>query len=474
MRKTRSNTKKSPDWFAIILLVGFVLSAGVTAYLAFNTGRNVATSQQDAQSVDTLPTLAPTPIIYNIDENSPLQGSGNRPDSKPWEEDQSITILLLGLDTRKWKPANGAGLTDTIILATLDPKKHAAGLLSIPRDLWIENLSPDPAFSPSKINQVYMIGEGTGYPGGGPGLLMDTLEKFLGTSIDYYATIDFKTFIALVDALGGVKINVKETLIVDPSPGVDDGMKKIKPGSQVLPGGLALGYVRTRNTEEGDFGRAARQQQVLIGLQQRIINFNMLPRLIREAPNLYREFSDGIETNLTLRQIIALGWQSQQIIAEDIHYQVISPPLVEATMHGNFYVLIPDPAKIRAAWDGILSHDAAELAPQATKEVPLVELVAEENAEIAVYNGTNHPGLAGNTADFLSKAGFHVPEVGNAEKYTEKTTIYDYSGKPYTVQYLLKTMELSEAHFSYRYQPETTYDILIILGEDWAAQNPMP
>ncbi|MEA2007521.1 MAG: LCP family protein [Chloroflexota bacterium] len=473
MRNTPSNTKKTPDWFALILVAGFIISAGITAYLAFNTGRDVATAQQEAQSPAILPTLAPTPVIYSLDENAPLQDSGNRPDSPSWDENESITVLLMGLDTRTWKQDGGAGLTDTVILATFDPQTRRAGLLSIPRDLWIE-IPGDPQYSPCKINQVYMIGEGTGYPGGGPELLMDALEQFLGTTIDYYASVDFNTFIALVDAVDGVKIDVQETLIVDPSPGVDDEMKKIEPGVQVLPGGLALGYVRTRDTAEGDFGRAARQQQVLVALQQRVGNFDMIPTLIGEFPNLYREFSDGIETNLTLNQLIALGLDIKKIHSENIHYKVISPPLVEATMHENFYVLIPDPAKIRAAWDNILNPTASELAPQATKEISLKSLVAEENAQIAVYNGTSHPGLAGDTAYFLSRNGVSVPEVGNADQYAEQTFIYDYSGNPYTIKYLLEIMGLSEAHLSYRYQPEAVYDILIVLGDDWAVQNPLP
>ncbi|OQX64949.1 MAG: hypothetical protein B5M51_02140 [Anaerolinea sp. 4484_236] len=473
MRNTSSNTKKSPDWLTLILIVAFLISAGITAYLAFGTGRDLAAAQQEAQSPAMLPTLAPTPTRHSLDENAPLQDSGNRPDSTPWDENEPITVLLMGLDTRTWKPDGGAGLTDTIILATFDPQKQSAGLLSIPRDLWIE-IPGDPQYSPCKINQAYMIGEGTGYPGGGPGLLMDTLEQFLGTTVDYYASVDFNTFIALVDAVGGVKVDVQETLIVDPSPGVDDEMKKIEPGVQVLPGGLALGYVRTRDTAEGDFGRAARQQQVLVALQQRVMSYDMIPTLIGEFPNLYREFSNGIETNLTLKQLIALGLASKDISLENIHYKVISPPLVEATMLENFYVLIPDPAKIRAAWDGILNPTAPELAPQATKEISLTSLVAEENARIAVYNGTSHPGLAGDTADFLKRNGFHVPEVGNADKYAEQTFIYDYSGNPYTIEYLLTIMDLSNAHLSYRYQPEAVYDILIVLGADWAAQNPIP
>jgi len=354
MSKFPSIPNNLQKWLTPILWAAFLFSAIITAYLAFNAGGDIATAQQNAQSADLSPTLPPTPVIDNLQESISLQTNTNRPASQEWNEKEPIVILLIGLDTRTWKENSGPGLTDTIILATLDPKNQTAGLLSVPRDLWIG--IPVPEYSPCKINQAYMIGEGTGYPGGGPGLLMDSLKQFLGTEINYYASVDFRTFIALVDAVGGVKVDVQETLIVDPSPGVDDEMKKIEPGRQVLPGGLALGYVRTRNTQDGDFGRAERQQQVLVALQQRLVNFDILPQLITKFPNLYRELSEGIETNLTFKQIIALGWEGQKVPYENIHHTIIREPLVEiGTSPQGFWILIPEPVQIRAVWDNILT-----------------------------------------------------------------------------------------------------------------------
>ena len=472
MPNSPSTSNNPQKWLTPLLWAAFLLSVIITAYLAFNAGGDIATAQQNVQSTDPSPTLPPTPVIVVMEDDIPLQTRSNRPASQEWNNEEPIVILLIGLDTRTWKEDSGPGLTDTIILATLDPENHSAGLLSIPRDLWIG--IPVSEYSPCKINQAYMIGEGTGYPGGGPGLLMDTLDQFLGTEINYYASVDFKTFIALVDAVGGVKVDVQETLIVDPSPGVDDEMKKIEPGRQVLTGGLAIGYVRTRDTPDGDFGRAERQQQVLIALQQRLINFDMLPQLIKEIPSLYRELSEGIETNLTLRQLITLGWEGQKVPSENIHHTVIREPMVEiGTSPEGLWILIPEPTQIRAAWDNIL-HSTADLAPQATLTSSLEELVAEEDAQVTVQNGTNRPGLAGDAAEFLRTKGINVADVENAEEYSEQTYIYDYSGKPYTIEYLLWIMGLNETHLYHRYNPDSPHDILIVLGADWAENNPLP
>jgi hypothetical protein len=88
-------------------------------------------------------------------------------------------------------------------------------------------------------------------------------------------------------------------------------------------------------------------------------------------------------------------------------------------------------------------------------------------------NATSSPGLASVTADFLEAKGFQVGEVGNADKYKDQTLIYDYSGKPYTVQSLLHAMGYTQNRLFYRSDPSVTADIVIVLGADWIQENPM-
>ena len=190
-----------------------------------------------------------------------------------------------------------------MILVTLDPLNKTAGMLSIPRDLWVEI----PGFKHGKINTAYYLGDAYKLPGGGPGLAVKTVEQFLGVPINYYAQVDFGAFVRFVDELGGVKINVPEPITVDLLGSGSATKKNLKPGVQVLPGEWALAYARNRYTKGGDFDRSRRQQQVILGIRNRILDFNMLPTLISKAPQLYQELASGVHTNLSLEQVNRLA-----------------------------------------------------------------------------------------------------------------------------------------------------------------------
>src|SRR5690606_15522016 len=146
---------------------------------------------------------------------------------------------------------------DTMIVLSVDPVAKTAGMISVPRDLW----AVIPGFTPNKINTAYYFGELYKIPGGGPELAMRTVEQTIGVPIDYYAVIDFDSFVKFIDLIGGVKVDVQSAITVDPV-GSDTNPKNLKPGVQVLPGAVALAYARERHVEGGDFSRSERQQQV--------------------------------------------------------------------------------------------------------------------------------------------------------------------------------------------------------------------
>ena len=178
-----------------------------------------------------------------------------------WDGVGRVTILLLGLDYRDWEAGSEYSRSDTMILLTLDPLSHTAGILSIPRDMWVAI----PGFQHGKINTAYYLGDAYKLPGGGPGLAVDTVEQFLGVPINFYAQIDFQAFVRFIDELGGVKIDIPEPITVDLLGSGAKTKKTLQPGVQVLPGEWALAYARARNTGGGDFDRAKRQQQVILG-----------------------------------------------------------------------------------------------------------------------------------------------------------------------------------------------------------------
>ncbi len=123
--------------------------------------------------------------------------------------------------------------------------------------------------------------------------------------------------------LAGLKINVPEKITIDLLGDGSNTIKNLKPGSQVLPGEYALAYAGARHTEGGDFDRAGRQQQVILGIRDRILSLNMLPTLISKAPQLYQELASGIRTNLSLEQMIQLSLLAQQVPSENIKQGIL-------------------------------------------------------------------------------------------------------------------------------------------------------
>ena len=153
-----------------------------------------------------------TPVATSI---APPPPSASIPDSNlppAWDGASRITILIIGLDYRDWEAGLGAPRSDTMILLTIDPLTKTAGMLSIPRDMWV-NI---PGFGYSRINTAYSSGEGSKLPGGGPALAMKTVEQFLGVPVQYYAQVDFGTFVQFINLIGGIDIYNDQELRLDP------------------------------------------------------------------------------------------------------------------------------------------------------------------------------------------------------------------------------------------------------------------
>lgn len=451
------------------LVIALAIASVVTAYLTFKAVRNLVAGWNLTDlpglslSQNTTPVAdgGPTP-----DPNAPLQPSSG-PTPQPWDGASRVSILIMGLDYRDWEEDQGAPRTDTMILFTIDPLTRSAGMLNIPRDLWV-NI---PGFEPNKINVAYRFGELYNLPGGGPGLAMKTVEGVLGVPINFYALIDFYAFERFINEIGGVEIDVPAELKVDPlGPG---NTVFLEPGTQTLSGEVALAYARARNTEGGDFDRAQRQQQVVLAIRRQVLNLNLLPTLISKAPVLYQEIASGVHTNLTLEQSIRLAVLAQQISLENIKRGVIGPPdhVTLAQSPEGLDILRPVPDQIRLLRDEIFTSDPGA-GPAAIATDP-ADLIEEEAARLSVLNGTFTAGLAAETSDYLSSRGLTVSRTDNAQQSYNQTTLIVYNGKPYTVQYLVNTMAIDERRIFFSYNPDSEVDIEINLGEDWAANNPL-
>jgi LCP family protein required for cell wall assembly len=352
------------------------------------------------------------------------------------------------------------------MLFTYDPETNMARMLSIPRDLWVAI----PGYENGKINTAYPLGEIYQISGGGPQLAMTTMETLLGISIDYYALMDFRLFSRFIDEIGGVKINIPEQLKISLMSGKT---KEITPGLQTLNGEVALAYVRARNTPGGDFDRVQRQQLVLMGIRNRILDLDLIPTLIAKAPLLYGEFSDRIRTNLTPNDLFKLAIALQGVPTENIQLTAITlDDVTFSTSPEGLEILVPIPERIRQVRNEVFVFDPPLSPVQTSKTVS--QLIAEEAAKIAVLNGTIIPGLAAQTSDFLKSKTLNITITDIASETYVSTTLIDYTGNPYTVQYLVSLMNIKPTFIIHTYNPDSDIDIEITVGDDWVQSGVLP
>ncbi len=203
---------------------------------------------------------------------------------------ERINILLLGKAVPGYP---GSDLTDTIILASLNPTTYTCSLLSIPRDLYVR--VPNTKMS-TKINAIYVQGMKSGGHEKGIELLEQTITEVTGQKIDYYAMVNFSAFEQMVDLVEGVDVTLDEDIYDNRYPGPNYSYQtfEIKKGDHHLDGATALKYVRVRHDGGGDFGRARRQQQVLEALKNKFFK----ERDLRESLDFFNKSLKVVEKNV--------------------------------------------------------------------------------------------------------------------------------------------------------------------------------
>jgi polyisoprenyl-teichoic acid--peptidoglycan teichoic acid transferase len=403
----------------------------------------------------------------------PFEPAGDKvpvyyPTPQAWDGKQRVNILILGLDYGDWNnpDRDGPARTDTMLVFSIDTNSHEAGILSIPRDLTVDIPG---MIRPNKINTAHRFGEYYNLPGGGPGLSMKTVEQLLGVPIDYYARIDFYAFEKLIDEIGGVELDVPEEITVDPLG--PQNTVTLLAGRQHLDGATALAYARARNTPNGDFDRAIRQHQVILAVQERVMKIQMLPLLIFKAPRLYKQISEGIQTNLPLEKAIRLAWLSRRIEADDIQTGAIGRGQLYVEMtEENVALFRASPERVRLEIERVFGLSADEFG-----QLPdLQERMQAEEPRVFILDGTGVEGLGKRTADYLEAQGFLVEDVFLAEEPPGRTGLIDYTRKPYAVQYLTRLMAIYHSDIKVKPDPGSPVDVMIMLGKDWARNKTVP
>ncbi len=451
-----------------ILGVAFIISALITGFLVFRFVREEIRTTNIFQ----LPGVAIDSSQTGGTTNSGEPGqdqvtSGFIAIEEPEIDFTSrINVLVMGLDYRDWEADEGPARSDTMMLLTLDPVTKTAGLLSIPRDLWV-NI---PGFGQDKINNAYFLGEANRLPGGGPELASRTVEEFLGIEIHYWAQIDFTAFVQFVDYIGGVKLDIQYPIKVS----LIGSNKKVKlePGIQVLPGEIALAYARNRTEGDGDFSRAQRQQEVVLAMRRQLVRTDIdIQKIFLGNPRgVWDIFADNIQTNIPFIDAFSLGKLALQINPEQITQHVIAPPeyVTHAFSPDGLSILKPITQNIRILRDEMFTPSGI-VGPGAVGADPAV-LMQSEAAKLGVYNGSTITGLAGLTDEYLRGLNVNVVEVGNADR-VPSTTIYDYTGNPYTVQYLVNLMGIQPTRIFNSFDPASSIDVAIVLGDEWSVPS---
>lgn len=365
--------KSWPSRVMLVSLILCVLALGVLGNFTMRRIRQRAAATMLSTSIPTTPDAVevPQPTTPNSQPTTEAivtEGAEPPPATTPLSPIRRslgrTTILLLGSDVREQD--DGPGQMDTIMLLTLDPTTGQAGVLSIPRDLWV----PIPNHLNGRINTAYYLGDVGDYPGGGPALAMETVRRNLGVAVQHYVRVDFQGFVKLVDLIGGIDINV-ERAVDDPNypfwgPDGEEvfGQLTIEAGPQHFGGDMALKYARTRYST-GDIDRTRRQQQILRAVLKRVTDLKLLPELLNNAPEIYATLQASVQTDMPLDVIVKLATQAFQVDRANIRFKVIDNTCVRPwTTPNGGQVLLPLWDKIRPLRDEIFAVSASPASPQ--------------------------------------------------------------------------------------------------------------
>lgn len=276
------------------------------------------------------------------------------------EADGRTNLLLLGSDKRSTSTVELGNLTDTLLLVSIGRVEHDVVMISLPRDLWVE----DPRGAKSKINEVYVNNELTTTDEvSGGAAIMDVIENVLGVPIHYYAVVNFDLFQDAINILGGIDVDV-ETSFIDyyyPVEGKENAPRaeryetvEFEAGLQQMDGDTALKYARSRkgtNGENTDFARSERQQKVIAAIKNKAISLETIVNPVK-IKELYDLYASDVDTNIEFADVQSFYLLSQQIDFDKVISIVLDDRSaadeggllyapIDNELYGGRYVLIP-------------------------------------------------------------------------------------------------------------------------------------
>ncbi len=455
-KRTRRHTYILAAIFAaIVAAVAFVGASA--SYRAVNNGTNVLSE------IKNVPGIA--------DIRHFVSGPG---DVKPipLTNKTRINILLLGIGG---DGHDGAQLTDTILLASIDFQNQRAALLSIPRDL----AYPLGEGRFEKINAVNAYAE-QDHPGEGAARTADAMGKLLEINIDHVVRVDFRGFASFIDTIGGVDVNVERSFTDTQYPTADNGPNpdqwmtvSFSKGLQHMKGDRALQFVRSRhgnNGEGSDFARSRRQQLVTAAVRDKLLSLGTLVNPQKLAA-LYSVVAKHVQTDLSPWDVINLAPRLASIPWKSVTTRVLTDApdgqLVAANVNGA-YMLFPR----KQDWSEIRDITQNPFTTS-TEPITTTQPVAQP-IRIEVKNGTTRTGFAAQVAAHLEKNGYEVTAFGNAiRRGYEQSVIYDLTGgkKPVELAALRKLLNATVSITSPSQLSKSKDTMRVILGDGLAPET---
>ncbi len=357
----------------------------------------------------------------------------------------NINIVLLGTDQR---PGQINWRTDTIILLTINQTEKTVGMLTIPRDLYV-NI---PSVGKQRINTADFYGEYYHYPGGGPNLIKTTIEQNLGIRVHYFVRGGFDAFRKAIDILGGIDVDVDCPLYEqDFYDDYGHATLNFQPGMQSMDGVTALRYARSRYTTN-DYDRGRRQRKVILAMWDKATSLNLLPKW----PELYQEMSDSVQTDLSPTDMATLAYIGTQLKMDRIKSRAIDNRSTSSyiTPEGAM-VLLPNAEKIHSLLVEFFTPFGDDVAG-----------VDSEQATVELTSGNLQAAQIAQTA--LKRQGVNATLSGNSIPLATKSTITVYKNKPITAQRLAALLRLDPtSSIVYAGNPAAPADIVVNLGRDY-------
>lgn len=429
-RKKRKWPKRVIVSAVVFLVIGALTFFGVKAYMSV---KNIFAGNGGVLS------------LFNGSTNTPLKG----------EKEGRVNVLLIGVGD---EGHSGATLSDTIIVASYDVKTKSVAMFSIPRDTFVKI----PGNGSTKINAAHAYGEEQ-KQGGGPALLEKTIENTFDIPIHYFVRVDFSGLKDIVDALGGVTVNVENSFCDYNYPTEyrgDTSKVCFTAGPQQMNGIKALQYSRSRHAygvEGSDFARSKRQQRVLLAIKEKALTGSTVfnPKKVLD---LTAALGSHLKTDFGMADFsrlfeISKGIDTNKIITKNFDNSPTGYLVSESSPTAG-YILIPRSGNWKEI-QGVIKGIFAEV------------LVKDEKAPVAVFNGTWTTGLAKTVADDLTTAGYNIAYSGDAAARTvTKTQIIDMTNgkKPNTIKALESRFGVVSTKQSL---DDSGYEIKIIIGRDY-------